>query len=262
MSNQTTKHLQFDPADLERKEPGEGIDYTPLSRVIDDETTDPDGVAARAAPDRDSMFPQWVFNDFELSNRMSNGGKWADGKSHLVPKESTVKQVMECHEQGMQPEIFYGSKVRAEKNEPEFVAKLLKGYRFILEGEEDGQRRFDMMRSIGDICNRKLAERAYQKYRLLDSLARANIQDGQMPDFVEKVEERCAKASAEAGVWCLVHGTLWLENGYKNTPRYYVAGQIRFALNDTARYLDTNQRQQSAVQRAESHDYSKMALLY
>lgn len=254
-------HAQFDPMDLERNEPGVA-ERGRLEGVHEDPTTDPEGAAVRANPDAGNMFPAFVFEDFELSKRMGNGQPWADGKEHLVPKRHTIEQIMELHEHGLQPEIFQGMKQRASEQDAYRVERLLTGYRLILSSDDDRMRAFDVMRSIGDICNRKLAERAVRKYQLISALSRANIQDGKMPDFVEKSEERAAKASLEAGIWALVHGTLWLETDYSGSPQYYVRGQVVFALNDQAKFFEQNYRRESVMERASSDDYAKMALLY
>jgi hypothetical protein len=260
-SSPNAKHLQFDPSTLERSEPSmpeRGL----LEGANEDPTTDPEGAERRADPEAGNDYPSFVLEDYEMSDRMSNGRKWDDGRKHLIPKQITLRRVYDLHESGMKPETFLEMKRRAHREQEQLVTQYLTGYRHIVDND-DPREVFEVMRSIGDICNRALADRAVRKHQFISMSDRMKMNDdGSMPESLEKAETSMRIASEKAGVWTLVHNTLWKELGWKGEPRYYANYAIDVKLRDLAKYFEDNFRRTSSVERAQLSDYAAQALLY
>lgn len=252
-----TKHLAFDPSELDRDEP------LPKPRgrldIPDDPQGDPDGAEARANPIQTSDFPNWVFSEFELSNRDARGQLWSDGKQHLRPTDQTIQRAMDIHQEGLRNLV--GIQKRAMDNEGDRIGVLLAAYGMIINPEES-QRAYEVMRSIGDIANRALAARAHRKFQYVSMLDRLTIDPGKdMPEYVDRAEARMADASMEAGIWTHVHRMLWKDVDYKGEPRYYVESQLLYELGQQARWVEDNNRKPS-MSRANAEDYQKMVANY
>lgn len=220
----------------QRNEPLESanaVDNERMLKVVDDPTTDPDGAARRA--DTADAFPAWVLEEYRVSPHTYWGRPHADGKEHLIPKESLVKAVIQTHVDsneylGKMLELcVQGSNMGSHK-------ALLDSYTFMF-GSADKSYHFIMMGSLGSMVRTAFAERAFTKYAFLSALRRQKP-DVELPEFMGFLKERMIVASAMCGTLYTVHRTCWDLCEYKGIPEYRVENEIKVRLANEAKRLE------------------------
>lgn len=241
MTNKSnTKVDQFDPRDVESKEPP--IDYPRITlddKIGEDRTTDPEGATRRAAPSAGANFPMWVYGDFEESKLDYWGRPWKDGRVHLIPRKATVLTVLELHHDGLGNLIDRAT--AGKKEDPASYDLLHTSYTTLVE-MVDPRHHYGIIRGLGDQVTTLLAERAYTKHRLLQALD-SQRPDNPNSDYIENAETAAMQASYDAGIWWQVHQDSWVAAGFKNEPTYpRVENAIAMRLINVASYIESKHR--------------------
>ena len=241
MTNKSnTKVAQFDPRDVESKEPPIDHPRTTLDdKITEDPTTDLDGARERANPSAGANFPMWVYGDFEESRVDYWGRPWQDGRVHLIPRKATVLTVLELHNDGLDNLIDRAA--AGKKEDPVSYDLLHTSYTTLVE-MVDPRHHYGIIRGLGDQVTTLLAERAYTKHRLLQALD-SQRPDSDNVDYIEKAEEAAMQASYDAGIWWDVHQDCWRAAGFNNEPSYpRVENAIAMRLINVASYIERTHR--------------------
>lgn len=247
-----TRHAQFDPHDLPTTE----VEYkikSELDDQQDDPTTDPEGVARRASREGRELFPIWVFDEYETSRTNYWGKPWADGQLHLIPRKSTVRDVVVTHEHGGDALTQLANRYAKTVVDP-FVAATCE---FLDNSSMSTKMNF--MRGFSNTVEAALAERAYQKYLYERQLNRPDAQES----YIEDLETRALEASQSAGDLYATHLKLWEHLGWSNEPQYNrIENAIALRLTNAAKWIDENKRiEVSKTVGVKVEDRKKLALL-
>ena len=236
------KTNHFDPL-LE----GEREELLPAKETTQDMYTqdtlaDPEGAAAR---EEVAAYPDWALNDYEPSPRNYWGKPWPQGNGeHLVPKESTIAAVMEHHVQGMA--TVKDMVAMAHQEQGETIKVLKENYESILAGIPDSQK-YPVMKGISNAVQVALAERAYAKHLFISAYGSVRDPDAELPEFVQRRQDKVFEAAVTAGIWYDVHQYCWDFVQYKGTPNYYIENDVKFRLINAAKYIDEQYREVKPV---------------
>ena len=236
------KTNHFDPL-LE----GEREELLPAKETTQDMYTqdtlaDPEGAAAR---EEVAAYPDWALNDYEPSPRNYWGKPWPQGNGeHLVPKESTIAAVMEHHVQGMA--TVKDMVAMAHQEQGETIKVLKENYESILAGIPDSQK-YPVMKGISNAVQVALAERAYAKHLFISAYGSVRDPDAELPEFVQRRQDKVFEAAVTAGIWYDVHQHCWDFVQYKGTPNYYIENDVKFRLINAAKYIDEQYREVKPV---------------
>lgn len=245
MTNQSgTKVAQFDPRDVETKEPDSDNPRITLDdKIAEDPTTDPEGAAQRANPNAGANFPMWVYGDFQESKLDYWGRPFQDGRAHLIPRKTAVLAVLELHTDGLDNLISLAT--TGKKEDPKSYDLLHTSYTTLVEMVES-RHHFGIIRGLGDQVTTLLAERAYAKHRYLQALD-SQRPDSDNNDFVEKAFDAASQASIDAGIWWQIHQDAWVAAGFSSTPTYpRVENAIAMRLINVAGYIEGKHRNTEA----------------
>lgn len=256
MANKSkTKVTQFDPSDLEREELTHDIE-TRHDHYTDDSIGDPEGAAARAQYQESALYPDWVFNDFTVATHNIWGKRWEDGKEHLVAQQSTIDTVMRLHDEGMSSFTMIDGMTSLADDST--VATMIDNYTNILEAVGSNFH-YAVVKGIGDATTTALAERAYRKHLYTAAFGRVRDVNAELPPYVENLQTQAMEASANAGVWYLVHKAVWEHLQWSNAPKYYVLNDVKLRLVNAAKYIEANHRAVQPV-KATATDHKQMAI--
>ena len=172
--------LQMDGIEL-RKE----LEYpkeTEHAHYTDDTQGDPEGAEVRAHARFERVdYPEWVFGNFKLSKTTYYGKPWPDKSEHLVPREATIQEILEIHEQGMQGEFLDNCLTMGVKMNR---FEILKQKYLELVDEAPVDLQFGIMRGLGNSVEEALAKRAVSKFRFSEAADRANMDKDNEYDLV------------------------------------------------------------------------------
>lgn len=232
----------FDPTELETNELTTSVKTT-QDDYTEDPAQDPEGVEARSGTEHKEMFPFWVLDEFEVSPNNLWGREWPDGGEHLVPRQTTIDAVIHTHEAHSTDEGWATGMRKLALTHIASIKAHQENYESIFSevSSETGEQ-FQIIRSVQNIVQALLAERAYKIYLFRKAAGSVRDQTKPLPDYVEKAQERMYLAATTAGVWYEVFMHLHQYAGYKNEPRFYVENDIRNRLVNVANYHDTNNR--------------------
>ena len=236
------KTNHFDPlTEGEREELTAPIETT-HDMINDDTLADPEGAAARAEV---ATYPDWATTDFEPSATNLWGKAWPQGKGeYLVPKQSTIAAVMDHHVQGMA--TIKEMVAISHQEQAETISILKENYESILAGIPDSQK-YPVMKGISNAVQVALAERAYAKHLFVSAYGSVRDPDAELPDFVQRRQDKVFEAAITAGIWYDVHQHCWNYVQYKGTPNYYIENDVKFRLINAAKYIDEQYREVKPV---------------
>lgn len=215
----------------------QAVDQERLLKAVDDPTTDPEGAANRASSSE--AFPAWVLEEYRLSKSTYWGKPNADGKEHLIPKESLVKAVIQVHIDG---EATIGKMLDLSLGATNAV-----NYKTMMESYElmfmtmDKNYLYPMMNGLSNMTRAAFAERAFTKYSFLSALARQKP-DTDLPEYMDFLKERMLQAATMCGTLVAVHSKMWSIMEYKNSPTYLVDNEIKLKLCQNAKFLETRNK--------------------
>lgn len=254
MSKSKTTVRQFDPNELETKEPStpeRNLD----TKMHEDVTTDPEGAATRRNPDAGQSFPGWVFGDFEESKTNYWGSKWADGRSYLIPRKATVGSIMAIHEDGLDNLVLIAE--RAKKEDETTYQALQASYTGLI-CVVPSRHHFSIIRGLGDAVTTLLGERAYAKYRYIQALESQRPDDNSNTDYVDDIATKMQEASYDAAMWWSVHQDAWKEAEFRHEPKYpRVENAIAMRLINVASYVEKKHRITNTAKPV-TDDYKKL----
>lgn len=236
------KTNHFDPM-LE----GEREELLPAKETTQDMYTqdtlaDPEGAATR---EMTAAYPDWALNDYEPSATNYWGKPWPQGNGeHLVPKETTIAAVMEHHVQGMA--TVKDMVAMAHQEQAETIKILKENYESILAGIPDSQK-YPVMKGISNAVQVALAERAYAKHLFISAYGSVRDPDAELPEFVQRRQDKVFEAAVTAGIWYDVHQHCWDFVQYKGSPKYYIENDVKFRLINAAKYIDEQYREVKPV---------------
>jgi hypothetical protein len=242
-----TKHLQFDPMEVDRVEL-ESPKETEHAHYNDDTIGDPEGAEARS--EARSELPEWIFNDFELSPKSYFGKRYEDGQLHLIPKKQVIEEIFDIHEQGFNAPKEIGNCLALGTAESDFET-IRDAYMMVLEVTPVTES-FPLMNAVSKICEEKFAQRAIRKYLFLQACDRPSAKD----DYLEELHSRALQASARAGLYFMTHRALWKHLQWNGEPRYVgVRQQIEWAQVRTAEGLEKKHRSGPRVRQENIRNY-------
>lgn len=224
----------------DRKEPLESakeVDNERFLKVVDDPQADPEGAARRE--NTAEAFPAWVLEEYKPSKFSYWGKPNADGKEHLIPKESLVRAVIQVHKDG---EAFLGKMLDLSR-----AASNAVNFKTLMESHEymamtlDKPYMYPIMNALSNTTRAAFAERAFSKYSFLSALARQKP-DVELPEYMDFLKERMLTAATMCGTWVAVHARLWEIMEYKNSPSYLVDNEIKLKLCQNAKFLESRNK--------------------
>ena len=92
-----------------------------------------------------------------------------------------------------------------------------------------------------------LAERAYAKHLFISAYGSVRDPDAELPEFVQRRQDKVFEAAVTAGIWYDVHQHCWDYVQYKGTPNYYIENDVKFRLINAAKYIDEQYREVKPV---------------
>lgn len=232
------KTNHFDPLTEGEREELTAPKETTHDMINDDTLADPEGAANRAMT---PAYPDWALVDYEPSAKNFWGKPWTSGDGeHLVPKQATVAAVMEHHVQGMT--TIKEMVAMAHQEKADQIKVLKENYESILAGISDDMK-YPVMKGISNAVQTALAERAYAKHLFVSAYGSVRDPDQELPDFVERRQDKVFEAAVKAGIWYDVHQHCWNFVQYKGSPKYYVENDVKFRLINAAEYIDSQYRE-------------------
>lgn len=240
--------IQMDGIEL-RKE----LEYpkeTEHAHYTDDTQGDPEGAEARAAGRFDRVdYPEWVFGNFKVSKTTYYGKPWPDKTEHLVPRETTIQEIFEIHEEGMQGDHLDNCLIMGQKMN-RFETLQQKYLELVDEAPVELQ--FGIMRGLGNSVEEALAKRAVSKFRFSEAAARTNMEEDKLADMFGRAMNDAEKAGAL--IW--IHRECWKLLQWKNEPKYMrVKNSIVLEQIRAAEYIDKTYGSKDQVKRAKLKEY-------
>lgn len=241
------KHNQFDPMEVDRVE----LEYpkeTMHEHYNDDTHGDPEGAERRSQ--RDTLFPDWVYRDFELSTKTYYGKPVEGGKQILIPKKVTIEEIWKVHENGIKVKEEIDNCLKLGTMQPDYKDISL-SWMMVFENTPSSEQ-YPIMFALGRLVDEKLAERAVRKYQFLTALDRPN----QNKEYLDRTYENAMQAAGRAGMYVMIHREIWKFLQWKNEPQYLGVRQaIEWSQIRYAEYLDKQHRNESNVKQATMNDY-------
>lgn len=253
-----TVHTQFDPTELESKEPGAPERTRQLDEITDDSLGDHEGAARRASTDISDEFPEWVYRDYELKRTNYYGNPWHDGKAHLVPKATAIASAMDVYRASLETLPKAEEAAMKDTNYGPMYTTIFDAYVGMIH-ELGAAHHYDIVASVGDIATNALARRAYQRAKLMEQMARQRADD--TSDRLENAQDRAIEASYRAAIWVKLYRTLYAECQWKGEPQFS-EGRIRSAIvreyaGFAQRYIEPTHRNTKA-EAATLGDHAKL----
>lgn len=218
----------------------------------DDSYADPEGAERRALNEQQErqMYPQWILEDYQVSSTDYYGNRWADGKAHLIPKQSFIDGVVACHNEGMQPEFIQGMHAMGEKDSAAQEAYELLSDCYGKMIELGNPHTYNLVIGVGNGASNQLAERAYRRYLNDQAVDNLRPEDDPNQDWVLNRGTALTQASVNASVWVRLHAEVWSQAGWGGSPQYVdwaMKSVITKKLVKTANNNDKNHRNEDAA---------------
>ena len=193
------KTNHFDPLlEGEREELTAAVETT-HDMYTEDTIADPEGAEARE--EYVAEYPQFVFNNFEVSSSNIWGRPFKDGKQHLRPTANFIAEIQAEHEEG--ETNIPGMLKLAEAEEAERIASLTDNFGDIVRSNPYEE--YSVIMAVKGIAEEKLANRAFQK-QVYNSIAEKEQRTGKPnPGYTaDEAWGTMQTAAVRAGVWYLV----------------------------------------------------------
>ena len=226
------KTNHFDPMTEGEREELLPAKETTQDMFLDDSIADPEG--AKRREEYVDEYPDWIFGDYELSDKNIWGKRWPDGRQHLIARASTIAEIMQIHQDGQ--ENYRDMVAMAHATQEQQIQSLKDTYETLFSAA-DAKFHFNIMKGIASQVNGLLADRAYRKYLFIQAAGRTNVQEG----YLENLENKMYEAASDAGIWYDVHRHVWSYVQWKNAPTYLdqqVENELKLRLVGTAKYLE------------------------
>lgn len=242
------RSLQMDGIELRTE-----LEYpkeTEHAHYTDDTQGDPEGAEVRAHARSERVdYPEWVFGNFKLSKTTYYGKPWPDKGEHLIPREVTIQEILEVHEQGMQGEFLDNCLTMGAKMNR---FEILKQKYLELVDEAPADLQFGIMRGLGNSVEEALAKRAVSKFRFGEAADRANMDEDKLSDLFQRAMNDAEKAGAL--MW--IHRAAWQSLQWKSEPKYTrVKNSIVLEQIRAAEYIDKTYGTKDQVKRAKLKEY-------
>ena len=205
----------IDPRDLQTRKELLPAQETTEDMYRPDTIADPEGVARRA---ENLEYEPWVFNNYQLSRVDVYGYAWPDSKMHLIPTKSYIQDIMQTYKMLMTDESYMTVCLEAGKKDEDFET-IKSAYTSLVSSIQDGNGKlWPITKSITEICQNALAERAYRYHIYQEANARAEMQSdtAEMPDWLLPKETNFSDSSRIAGIWLSVYQAVQNITGYKS----------------------------------------------
>lgn len=195
---------------------------TTQDMFLDDSYADPEGAERRALNEQQQrqLYPSWLLDDYAVSSKDYYGNVWGDGKAHLVPKQSFIDAVVDCHNSGMEAEFWQGMMTVSEGDSAAQEAYELMSDCYDKMIELGKPHTYNLVMGVGAGASNQLAERAYRRY--LNDQALDNLAHDADPnqDWIINRGFALTQASVSAGVWVRLHQRVWSQADWNGSPTY------------------------------------------
>ena len=196
------------------------------------------------------MYPQWILEDYQVSSKDYYGNAWADGKAHLIPKQSFIDGVVACHNEGMLPEFVQGMHTMGEQDSAAQEAYELMSDCYGKMIELGNTHTYNLVIGVGNGASNQLAERAYRRYLNDQAVDNLRPEDDPNQDWILNRGTALTHASVNASVWVRLHAEVWSQAGWGGSPQYVdwaMKSVITKKLVKTANNNDKNHRKETLL---------------
>ena len=200
-----------------------------------DTNADPVGSEARENNTR-NQWPSFVLQSYYEDTKNLWGKPNPHDESLLRPSLSHINDCIARASISKDDEIALAKFAHTEQDT---VESLINGYKMILDAQ-NGQGQFEVMRQVSNTTTNNLAKRAVAKATYFDATGRLTESTEEIPEYIERMQDRMFTAATDAAVWRAVHAALWTHVGWSKSPVYYVDNAIRLELHQKAQYFQKN----------------------
>ena len=201
-----------------------------------DTIADPEGTEQRER--RREQWPSFVLENYYEDTKSLWGKPNKNDESLLRP---TAAHIMECMSQSEISDADNIAMTKLANTQSDLFDTLFGNYSSMLDAV-DGSTSFEIMKTVANITTNNLAKRAIAKATYFGATGRLTESYEEIPEYVERMQDRMFEASTQAAVWKQVHAALWSHLQWKKSPIYYVENAIKNELAQKARYFDKTYR--------------------